>query len=189
MPICSFPTKTRSRSDGKRFGPYFKSAWNPALMLSQNAFSHLGVFRRSLVQAVGGFRKGYEGSQDYDLVLRCAERTNPDRIRHIPRVLYHWRALPGSTASAAAAKSYAWEAGRKAIAEHLQRLGVSAQVKPALQSYYQVDYDSSAPDASGQCDRTHDPHQPHRSEMPEFHIDKIKLRELSTRPARSIGSC
>ena len=130
---------------GKRFGPYFKSAWNPALMLSQNAFSHLGVFRRSLVQEVGGFRKSFEGSQDYDLVLRCAERTVPDRIRHIPRVLYHWRALPDSTASASTAKSYAWEAGRKAIAEHLQRLGVSAQVRPALQNYYQVEYDGQTP--------------------------------------------
>ncbi len=140
-----FSDEDKIRTDGKRFGPYFKSAWNPALMLSQNAFSHLGVFRRSLVQAVGGFRKGFEGSQDYDLVLRCAERTTPDRIRHIPRVLYHWRALPDSTASTASAKSYAWEAGRKAIAEHLQRLGVSAQVKPALQSYYQVDYDRPAP--------------------------------------------
>ena len=140
-----FSDEDKIRSDGKRFGPYFKSAWNPALMLSQNAFSHLGVFRRSLVQAVGGFRKGFEGSQDYDLVLRCAERTTPDRIRHIPRVLYHWRALPDSTASTASAKSYAWEAGRKAITEHLQRLGVSAQVKPALQSYYQVDYDRPAP--------------------------------------------
>ena len=140
-----FSDEDKIRSDGKRFAPYFKSAWNPALMLSQNAFSHLGVFRRSLVQAVGGFREGFEGSQDYDLVLRCAERTNPDRIRHIPRVLYHWRALPNSTASAASAKSYAWEAGRKAIAEHLRRLGVSAKVKPALQSYYQVEYDSPAP--------------------------------------------
>jgi GT2 family glycosyltransferase len=140
-----FSDEDKIASDGKRFGPYFKSAWNPALMLSQNAFSHLGVFRRSLVQAVGGFRKGFEGSQDYDLVLRCAEQTTPDRIRHIPRVLYHWRALPASTASAASAKSYAWEAGRKAIAEHLQRRGVSAQVKPALQSYYQVDYERPAP--------------------------------------------
>lgn len=140
-----FSDEDKIKTDSKRFGPYFKSAWNPALMLSQNAFSHLGVFRRSLVQAVGGFRKGFEGSQDYDLVLRCAERTTPDRIRHIPRVLYHWRALPDSTASTASAKSYAWEAGRKAIAEHLRRLGVSAQVKPALQSYYQVDYDRPAP--------------------------------------------
>ena len=137
-----FSDEDKIDRNGKRFGPYFKSAWNPALMLSQNAFSHLGVFRRSLVQEVGGFRKGFEGSQDYDLVLRCAERTTPDRIRHIPRVLYHWRALPDSTASTASAKSYAWEAGRRAIAGHLQRLGVSAQVKPALQSYYQVEYDN-----------------------------------------------
>ena len=139
-----FSDEDKIASDGKRFSPYFKSAWNPALMLSQNAFSHLGVFRRSLVQEVGGFRKGFEGSQDYDLVLRCAERTTLDRIRHIPRVLYHWRALPDSTASTASAKSYAWEAGRKAIAEHLQRRGVAARVKPALGSYYQVDYDGLA---------------------------------------------
>jgi GT2 family glycosyltransferase len=135
-----FSDEDKIDGNGKRFNPYFKSAWNPALMLSQNAFSHLGVFRRSLAEEVGGFRKGFEGSQDYDLVLRCAERTTPDRIRHIPRVLYHWRALPGSTASAASAKSYAWEAGRMAIAEHLRRLGVSAQVRRALTSYYQVDY-------------------------------------------------
>jgi GT2 family glycosyltransferase len=140
-----FSDEDKIDRDGKRFGPYFKSAWNPALMLSQNAFSHLGIFRRSLVQEVGGFRKGFEGSQDYDLVLRCAERTVPDRIRHIPRVLYHWRALPDSTASTSSAKSYAWEAGRKAIAEHLQRLGASAQVKPTLRSYYQVEYDGPAP--------------------------------------------
>jgi len=140
-----FSDEDKIDRDGKRFSPYFKSAWNPALMLSQNAFSHLGVFRRSLVQEAGGFRKGFEGSQDYDLVLRCAERTTPDRIRHIPRVLYHWRALPDSTASTASAKSYAWEAGRKAIAEHLQRLGINAHVKPALQSYYKVEYDSPSP--------------------------------------------
>ena len=130
---------------GKRFDPYFKSAWNPALMLSQNAFSHLGVFRRSLVQEVGGFRKGFEGSQDYDLVLRCAEKTIADRIRHIPRVLYHWRALPSSTASRASAKSYAWTAGKTAIGEHLQRLRISARIEPALKSYYQVDYDVLVP--------------------------------------------
>jgi hypothetical protein len=65
-------------------------------MLSQNMFSHLGVFRRSLVEAIGGFREGYGGSQDYDLVLRAAARTRPARIRHIPHVLYHWRATSGS---------------------------------------------------------------------------------------------
>ena len=130
---------------GKRFNPYFKSAWNPALMLSQNAFSHLGVYRRKLVNEIGGFRKGYEGSQDYDLVLRCAERTTVDRIRHIPRVLYHWRALPSSTAIQSSAKAYAWNAGRKAIAGHLQRSGVSAQINRALQSDYQIEYELPAP--------------------------------------------
>lgn len=138
-----FSDEDKIDGNSKRFNPYFKSAWNPALMLSQNAFSHLGVFRRSLVEEVGKFRKGFEGSQDYDLVLRCAERTTIDRIRHVPRILYHWRALPGSTASAASAKSYAWEAGRMAIAEHLQRIGVSARVRPALTNYYQVEYDAS----------------------------------------------
>ena len=81
---------------GTRFGPHFKPDWNPDLMLSRNMFSHLGVFRRSLVEAIGGFREGYEGSQDYDLVLRAAARTSPERIRHIPHVLYHQRAVSGS---------------------------------------------------------------------------------------------
>jgi O-antigen biosynthesis protein len=130
---------------GRRSEPYFKSAWNPALMLSQNAFSHLGVYRRTLVEKVGGFRKGYEGSQDYDLVLRCAELTTTDSIRHIPRVLYHWRALPGSAASGPGAKTYAWEAGKMAIVDHLQRVGIRAGVGPVLQSYYQIDYDTCDP--------------------------------------------
>jgi O-antigen biosynthesis protein len=130
---------------GRRFNPYFKSAWNPALMLSHNAFSHLGAYRREIVEEVGGFRKGYEGSQDYDLVLRCAERTTVDRIRHIPRVLYHWRALPGSTAVSGSAKSYAWEAGRAAIADHLQRLGIRGLVQRALISDYQIAYDVPVP--------------------------------------------
>jgi O-antigen biosynthesis protein len=130
---------------GKRSEPYFKSAWNPALMLSQNAFSHLGVYRRKLVQDVGGFRIGYEGSQDYDLVLRCAEVTTINRIRHIPRVLYHWRTLPGSAASGPDAKSYTWEAGKTAILDHLLRVRLRARVGPVLKSYYQIDYDISGP--------------------------------------------
>ena len=105
-------------------------------MLSQNAFSHFGVYRRKLLEDVGGFRKGYEGSQDHDLVLRCAERTAIERIRHIPRVLYHWRTLPGSAASGAGAKSYAWGAGKMAISDHLQRVGVHARVGPVLNSSY-----------------------------------------------------
>lgn len=130
---------------GRRFDPYFKTAWNPALMLSQNAFSHLGVFRRSLVEKVGRFREGYEGAQDHDLVLRCADATTPDRVRHIPRILYHWRVLPESTARSLSSKPYAWAAGRRAIEDHLTRRNVAARVRPSHDIYYQVNYEIPEP--------------------------------------------
>jgi GT2 family glycosyltransferase len=140
-----FSDEDKIDEHGTRFDPFFKSAWNPALMLSQNAFCHLGIYRRRLVENVGRFRKGYEGSQDHDLVLRCAAKTTPDRIRHIPRVLYHWRALPSSTATEISAKSYAWEAGRRAIADYLHHIGASATVNSAARIYYQVDYEMPRP--------------------------------------------
>jgi GT2 family glycosyltransferase len=92
------------------------------------------------VENVGKFRVGFDGSQDYDLVLRCAERTSPDRIRHIPHVLYHWRSIPGSTASSNDSKPYAWEAGARAISEHLRRRGIDAEIRRALAHFYAVDY-------------------------------------------------
>ena len=130
---------------GRRVSPTFKTDWNPALMLSQNAFSHLGVLRRSLVQQAGGFREGYEGAQDHDLVLRCARLTDPARIRHIPRVLYHWREAEGSTAAGAAHKPYAEVAGRKAVEEHLAALGLDATVEPAPNHWLQVQYKLADP--------------------------------------------
>lgn len=116
---------------GKRYAPYFKGGFNRELMWSQNAISHLGCYRRSLVVDLGGFRVGFEGSQDYDLALRVIERSRVDQIIHVPRVLYHWRAIPGSTAMAANEKDYASPAARKALREHLQRIGISAIVVPA----------------------------------------------------------
>ena len=139
-----FSDEDKLDAHGRRFDPHFKSAWNPALMLSQNAFSHLGVFRRALVEKVGRFREGYEGAQDHDLVLRCADATSTERIRHIPRVLYHWRVLPESTASSLSSKPFAWDAGRRAIADHLARRGIKAEVARAHHGYYQVSY--SLPD-------------------------------------------
>jgi GT2 family glycosyltransferase len=124
----------------RRKNPYFKSDWNPALMLSQNAFGHLGVFRRSLMEKAGGFRKGFEGSQDHDLVLRCSELSSSDKIKHIPRVLYHWRVHETSTAGGLSAKPYAWTAGAQAINEHLERRGIEASVDEACGCWYQVDY-------------------------------------------------
>nr|WP_225936250.1 glycosyltransferase family 2 protein [Caballeronia sp. NK8] len=115
--------------DGKRVSPYFKSDWNPELFLAQNMFSHLGVYRMALVRSAGGFRRGFEGSQDHDLALRCAEIAGADNIVHIPHILYHWRISPGSTAGSGAEKPYAVVAGIKSIEEHLSRTHVKAHVE------------------------------------------------------------
>ncbi|WP_156748463.1 glycosyltransferase, partial [Mycobacterium sp. E3198] len=115
---------------GKRFDPYFKPDWNPVLFCGQNMFSHFGVYQLALVRDVGGFREGYEGSQDYDLAFRCIERVARDQIVHIPRVLYHWRAIEGSTARASSAKDYAIAASKKSIDAHFKRQGVEACVTP-----------------------------------------------------------
>ena len=114
--------------DGRRFDAYFKADWNYDLFLGQNCISHLGIYALPLVREIGGFRKGLEGSQDWDLALRCIERIRPEQIVHIPRVLYHWRAIQGSTALAAGEKNYAVVAGRRAVAEHLQRTGQDGEV-------------------------------------------------------------
>jgi glycosyltransferase involved in cell wall biosynthesis len=115
-------------ADGRRYDPYFKSDWNEGLFLSHNMISHLGVYRTALVRAVGGFREGYEGSQDYDLALRCVEQTTGDRIVHLPFVLYHWRAIPGSTAHAPEEKSYAYTAALRALNDHFLRRGYRGEV-------------------------------------------------------------
>ncbi len=115
---------------GKRYDPYFKPDWNPILFCGQNMFSHLGVYQLALLRDVGGFREGYEGSQDYDLAFRCVERVGRDQIVHIPRVLYHWRAIEGSTALASSEKDYAMVASKKSIEGHFERQGVEACVTP-----------------------------------------------------------
>jgi GT2 family glycosyltransferase len=98
---------------------------------------HAMIVRRQLITEVGGFRTGYEGAQDYDLLLRLMERT--ERIDHIPRVLYHWRKLPQSTASAGQAKPWALDAGRLAIEDYVRRNRIEADVLPGtVPSLYRV---------------------------------------------------
>ncbi|MFP3565432.1 glycosyltransferase [Paraburkholderia sp. SIMBA_030] len=116
-------------TDGKRTAPYFKSDWNPQMFLTQNMFSHLGVFETALIREAGGFRKGFEGSQDYDLTLRCVEIAGHDKVVHIPHVLYHWRIAPGSTASSGSEKPYALLAAIRALEEHLKRVHADATVE------------------------------------------------------------
>lgn len=126
---------------GRRYEPYFKPDWNEFLFRSQNMVSHLGIYRRDLVMQVGGFREGFEGSQDYDLALRCIELISPTQIIHIPRVLYHWRAHPGSTAVAGSEKPYAALAGVEALNAHLQRTGQQAQAELLPMGMYRVRYE------------------------------------------------
>jgi glycosyltransferase involved in cell wall biosynthesis len=116
-------------SSGTRSGPYFKCDWNEDLFYSHNMFCHLGAYQARLIREIGGFRMGFEGSQDYDLVLRCIERVLPSQIHHIPRVLYHWRMHSDSTAHSLEAKPYAMIAGERALNEHFLRKGLSATAK------------------------------------------------------------
>jgi glycosyltransferase involved in cell wall biosynthesis len=124
--------------DGSRFQPNFKPDWNPDLLLSQNYICHFTVIRTALVKASGGFRKGMEGSQDHDLVLRCSEVLTPNEIGHVPKVLYHWRAIRGSTALERDLKDYAAAAGLRAVTEHLERRGVQGVAEPLAHGHYRV---------------------------------------------------
>jgi GT2 family glycosyltransferase len=111
-------------AQGRRFAPQFKPDWSPELLLSCMYLSHLLVVRRRLVLAAGGLRPGYEGSQDYDLALRVTELT--DRVGHVPKVLYHWRAWAGSTAASADAKPESIAVGLRAVQDALDRRGIRA---------------------------------------------------------------
>jgi len=125
---------------GVRFAPYFKPDYNYELLLGQNTVNHLGAYSRKLLQEVGGFRVGMEGSQDHDVVLRCIERLRPAQVIHIPKVLYHWRARRGSTAASVDQKPYARTAGLRAINEHLARTlpGATAEAHSEAKNFYRV---------------------------------------------------
>jgi glycosyltransferase involved in cell wall biosynthesis len=97
---------------------HYKPKWNPDLLFSHNYVCHLGVYKKSLIDDIGGFRLGVEGSQDYDLLLRAVKQCKAQGIIHIPYVLYHWRIAQGSTALAGSEKSYTDDAGLKALQHH-----------------------------------------------------------------------
>jgi len=128
-----YSDEDRIDENGKRSEPHFKPEWNLELFHSYNVINHLGVYRASLVHSLGGFREGYEGSQDYDLALRIVDSTREDRIRHIPRVLYHWRAI-ASTFSTTNLHD-AVEAGRRALAEHFERRGEKVSLVEGRKPY------------------------------------------------------
>ncbi len=113
---------------GNRFDPHFKPDWNPDLLVGQNYLSHLTAYRTTRLTAVGGFRPGFEGAQDWDLALRVTEQVSPGQVKHIPRVLYHWRAVEGSTAMQLQEKDYAVQAARRALEEHFSRRQEAVQL-------------------------------------------------------------
>ena len=123
----------------KRFDAYFKSDYAPDTLNSINYICHFSVFKKELMDKLGGFRSEYDGAQDYDIILRMTEITQ--NIIHIPKILYHWRVHKDSTARVPEAKPYAIEAGRKAIEDHLKRIGRNATVKLGMvKGSYEVEY-------------------------------------------------
>jgi len=113
-------------TEGERYDEFRKPDWSPERLRGQMYTCHLSVLRASLVREVGGFRAGFDGSQDHDLVLRVTERAR--RVEHVQEVLYHWRVVPGSAAGDDEAKPYAWVAGCRAVQEQLDRLGIAGTV-------------------------------------------------------------
>ena len=121
---------------------HFKPDYAPDYLLCCNYICHLAVFRRSLFEAVGGERPECDGSQDHDLFLRLLEKTTPDKIVHIPHVLYYWRVHEASTSGGVEAKPYVAEAAKRAITEHLERTGQKGTVTDGLfPSTYRVVWD------------------------------------------------
>jgi len=125
----------------KRHNPHFKSGWNPDMFFSQNYICHLVCIKKELVDEVGGFRKGYEGSQDYDLLLRVCEQLQSSEIDRVQKVLYHWRAIQGSTAYGSDEKKYAHKAGRKALEDFFGKKDKNIRVEDGLlPNTYKVNY-------------------------------------------------
>lgn len=116
------------RPDGRTTSPVYKPDWSPERLRNHNYITHLVAIRRTLVDEVGGYRAGFDGAQDHDLLLRVGERART--IVHLPEVLLHWRQSPASVSTDTGLKPDAYEAGRRAIADHLARIGVDAAVAP-----------------------------------------------------------
>ncbi|MGI6093641.1 MAG: glycosyltransferase [Negativicutes bacterium] len=112
--------------EGRRFDPQFKPDWSPELLLNYMYFSHLFVMKKKIYQDAGGMRVGFEGSQDYDLALRVTEIAR--EVGHIPKILYHWRVLPGSTASSGNSKPESFVNGLLAVKEACSRRKIQAEV-------------------------------------------------------------
>jgi|694.fasta_scaffold10884_5 GT2 family glycosyltransferase len=127
---------------GRHYDVFRKPDFDPVRLRGQNYCCHFSVFRNSLLDEIGGFRSGFDGSQDYDLILRATERAR--KVSHVPRVLYHWRVVPGSAAGDVHAKPYAYDAGKKAVESHFSRHKISVSVEKLNPGSYQHRFAATA---------------------------------------------
>ena len=142
-----YSDEDKIEEDGKRrFDPFFKPEWNPDLFLAQNYLNHLTVHRAANIRAVGGWRKDYYGSQDYDLNLRIVRLIDTAKIAHIPKILYHWRLTAQSMAQDEGSKGYAVENAIKALQAYVDAAPVKGKVEQIpLTNWYRIRYDLPQP--------------------------------------------
>ena len=127
--LVVYSDEDKMSMDGhKFFQPHFKPDYNPDLLCTVNYICHLFVVSRSVIEKVGMLRKEFDGAQDYDFIFRCVEAVKDEEIYHVPKILYHWRCHENSTAENPESKTYAFDAGRRAVQEHYNRVGVHAKV-------------------------------------------------------------
>ena len=127
--LVVYSDEDKMSMDGhKFFQPHFKPDYNPDLLCTVNYICHLFMVSRSVIENVGMLRKEFDGAQDYDFIFRCVEAVKDEEIYHVPKILYHWRCHENSTAENPESKTYAFEAGRRAVQEHYNRVGVHAKV-------------------------------------------------------------
>ena len=138
-----YADEDKINADGWHHDPHLKPDWCPDNLLSRNYLGHPVVIKTTLFREIGGFRAGFEGSQDYDLILRATERTS--KVLHVPRLLYHWRVVAGSVADDCYAKPYAYDAARKAIEEALVRRAEPGVVTMLHPGYYRIRYQIREP--------------------------------------------
>ena len=128
--------------DGTQYyDPNIKPDFDPVLLCTNNYICHFFVADTNLAKGVGGFRSEYDGAQDHDFILRCTEGVRREQVLHVKKVLYHWRSCPGSTSDNPDAKLYAYEAGKRAVTDHLRRKGISANVRDTVNlGFFAIDY-------------------------------------------------
>ena len=128
--LVIYSDEDKMTMDGNKFfQPHFKPDFNIDLLCTVNYICHLFVVKRDIIDMVGMLRSEFDGAQDYDFIFRCTEQAGREHICHIPRILYHWRCHEDSTAENPESKLYAFEAGKKAVQAHYERIGVKARIQ------------------------------------------------------------